>query len=158
MGVFRIVAQRLRHRRKGLSAPADHHAVSLGLALTATCASRRVATLADFPRGFTALFHTTMTSKAFSNQVAKPHGAAFIRPMTSRLLGAMTLTVLGFEKGRACAEFRHIIMQDGSAFAIHDAVREVWPGRVKVVKPAAVELHTTMDLLCDTGMEFAEAA
>jgi hypothetical protein len=122
----------------------------LGLALTATCASQRVETLADFHRGFNALFHTTVTYKAFYNQVAKPHCAAFIRTMTSRLIGEMTLKVLGFEKGRAFAEFRHIIIQDGSSFAIHDALREVFPGRFKVVKPAAVELHTTMDLLCDT--------
>ena len=121
----------------------------LGLALTATCASQRVETLADFHRGFNALFHTTITYKAFYNQVAKPHCAAFIRTMTSRLIGEMTLKVLGFEKGRAFAEFRHIIIQDGSSFAIHDALREVFPGRFKVVKPAAVELHTTMDLLCD---------
>jgi hypothetical protein len=60
----------------------------------------------------------------------------------------MTLQVLGFEKGRAFGEFRHIILQDGSSFAIHDAWREVFPGRFKTVKPAAVELHTTMDLLC----------
>src|SRR6266853_1729150 len=92
----------------------------LGLALTATCASQRVETLADF-----------------------------LRTMTSRLVGEMTLKVLGFEKGRAFAEFRHIVLQDGSSFAIHDGLREVFPGRFKVVKPAAVELHTTMDLLCD---------
>ena len=30
------------------------------------------------------------------------------------------------------------------------ACREVFPGRFKMVKPTAVELHTTMDLLCDT--------
>ena len=69
--------------------------------------------------------------------------------MTSRLIGDMTLKVLGFAKGRAFAEFRHIVIQDGSSFAIHDGLREVFPGRFKVVKPAAVELHTTMDLLCD---------
>src|SRR5213079_1992855 len=97
----------------------------LGLALTATCASQRVETLADFHRGFNALFHPTMTYKAFYNQVAKPHGAACIRTMPSRLLGAMTLKVLGFAKGRAFAEFRHIIMQEGSSFALHDALREV---------------------------------
>ena len=122
----------------------------LGLALTATCASQRVETLADFHRGFNALFQTTVTYKAFYNQVAKPHCATFIRTMTSRLLGEMTLKVLGFEQGRTFAEFRHIIMQDGSSFAIHNALREVFPGRFKVVKPAAVELHTTMDLWCDT--------
>ena len=121
----------------------------LGLALTATCASQRVETLADFHRSFNALFDTTITYKAFYNQVAKPHFATFMGTMASRLIGDMTLKVLGFAKGRAFAEFRHIVIQDGSSFAIHDALREVFPGRFKVVKPAAVELHTTMDLLCD---------
>src|SRR5881409_1634943 len=69
--------------------------------------------------------------------------------MTERLISDMTLKVLGFEKGRAFGEFRHIILQDGSSFAIHDGLREVFPGRFKTVKPAAVELHTTMYLLCD---------
>src|SRR5437868_12423804 len=87
--------------------------------------------------------------KAFYNQLAKPHCATFVGTMASRLLGEMTLKVLGFTKGRAFAEFRHILIQDGRSFAIHDALREVFPGRFKAVKPAAVELHTTMDLLCD---------
>jgi hypothetical protein len=121
----------------------------LGLALTATCASQRVETIADFHCGFNALFGTTITYKAFYNQVAKPHFAAFARTMTERLISEMTLKVLGFAKGRAFAAFRHIVIQDGSSFAIHDGLREVFPGRFKVVKPAAVELHTTMDLLCD---------
>jgi Transposase DDE domain len=122
----------------------------LGLALTATCASQPVETLADFHRGFNALWGTTITYKAFYNQVAKSRFADFARTMTSRLIGDMTLKVLGFAKGRAFAEFRHIVLQDGSSCAIHDGLREVFPGRFKVVKPAAVELHTTMDLLCDT--------
>src|SRR3989440_2054348 len=121
----------------------------LGLALTATCASQRVETLADFCRSFNALFGTSITYKAFYNQVAKPHFADFSRSMTARLVGEMTLKVLGFEKGRAFAEFRHIVIQDGSSFAIHDGLREAFPGRFKVVKPAAVELHTTMALLGD---------
>src|SRR5213594_2182164 len=121
----------------------------LGVALTATCASDRVETLADFRRGFHALFDTTITYKAFYNQLAKPHLAAFMRTMASRLIGELTLKVLGFAKGRVFAAFRHIVIQDGSSFAIHDGLREVFPGRFKVVKPAAVELHTTMDLLCD---------
>ena len=122
----------------------------LGLALTATCASQRVETVADFHRGFNALWGTTITYKAFYNQVAKPRFADFARALTSRLIGDMTLKVLGFAQGHAFAEFRHIIIQDGSSFAIHDGLREVFPGRFKMVQPAAVELHTTMDLLCDT--------
>src|SRR5882762_11849331 len=91
----------------------------LGLALTATCARQRVETLADFHRGFNALWGTTITYKAFYNQVAKSRFADFARTMTSRLIGDMTLKVLGFAKGRAFAEFRHIVLQDGSSFAIH---------------------------------------
>src|SRR6266487_7103935 len=121
----------------------------LGLALTATCASHRVETLADFHRGFNALFDTTITYKAFYNQLAKPHFATFMGTMASRLIGELTLKVLGFAKGRAFAEFRHIVIQDGSSFAIHEALREVFPGRFTAVKPAAVELHATMDWLCD---------
>jgi len=121
----------------------------LGLALTATCASQRVETIADFHCGFNALFGTTVTYKAFYNQVAKPHFADFARTMAARLISDMTLKVLGFAKGRAFGEFRHIVLQDGSSFAIHDGLREVFPGRFKAVKPAAVELHATMDLLCD---------
>jgi len=121
----------------------------LGLALTASCASQRVETIADFHCGFNALFGTTITYKAFYKQVAKPHFAEFARTMTERLISDMTLKVLGFDKGRAFTEFRHIILQDGSSFAIHDGLREVFPGRFKAIKPAAVELHTTMDLLCD---------
>src|SRR6266851_3148319 len=121
----------------------------LGLALTATCASQRVETIADLHCGFNALFGTTITYKAFYNQVAKPHFADFARTMTERLISEMTLKVLGFAKGHTFAAFRHIVIQDGSSFAIHDGLREVFPGRFKAVKPAAVELHATMDLLCD---------
>ena len=121
----------------------------LGLALTATCASQRVETLADFHRGFNALWDTSITYKAFYNQVAKTHFADFARTMTERLIGEMTLKVLGFQKGQAFAEFHHIVIQDGSSFAIHDGLREVFPGRFKAVKPAAVERHATMDVLCD---------
>src|SRR5258705_65174 len=103
----------------------------------------------DHGYGFKALFGTTVTYKAFSNQVAKPHFADFARTMAQRLISDMTLKGLGFEKGRALSEFRHIVIQDGSSFAIHDGLREVFPGRFKAIKPAAVELHTTMELLCD---------
>ena len=70
----------------------------LGLALTATCARQHVETIADFHCGFNALFGTTVTYKAFYNQVAKPHFADFARTMAERLISEMTLKVLGFAK------------------------------------------------------------
>ncbi len=131
-------------RRQRVSTP-----LRLGVALTATGASQPVETIADFHGGVHALFGTTITSKAFSNPVAKPHGADVARPMTERLIGEMTLQVLGCATGHPCGECRRLILQDGSSFAIHDGLREVLPGRCTTVKPAAVALHTTMDLLGD---------
>ena len=103
----------------------------LGLALTATCASQPVETLADFHRGFNALSGTTITYKAFYNQGAKSRFADFARTMTSRRIGDMTLKGLGFAKGRACAEFRHIILQDGSSFASHKVCGRCFPDASK---------------------------
>ena len=57
----------------------------LGLALTATCASQRVDTLADFHRGFNAVFDTMITYKAFYNQLAKPHFADCMRTTAARV-------------------------------------------------------------------------
>jgi hypothetical protein len=121
----------------------------LGVALTATCASQRVDTLADFPRGVHALCDTTMPSKAFSHHVATSPGAAFMRTTASRLMGALPLNVLGCATGRGCAELRHIVIQDGRALAIHDGVRAVFPGRCQGLKPAAVARHTTRELRWD---------
>src|SRR2546423_2960003 len=121
----------------------------LGLALTATSASQQVETLADFHRGFNALWGTQVSYEAFYKQLAKPQFAECARPLSERLISDMSLKVFGFTKGRAFGEFRRILIQDGTSFAIHNALREVFPGRFKTVKPAAVELHTTMELLCD---------
>ena len=93
--------------------------------------------LADFYCGFKALFGTTVTYKAFDTQVAKLHLADVARTMAARLISAMTLHVLGFEKGHVFGAFRHIVLQDGSCLAIHDGLRAVLPGRFKTVQPAA---------------------
>src|SRR5438067_10117161 len=86
----------------------------LALALTTTCASQHVETIADFHCAFNAFWGTTITYKAFYNQVAKPHFADCARTMAARLIRDMTLKVLGCEKGHVFSEFRHIILQDGS--------------------------------------------
>src|SRR5438128_1807525 len=121
----------------------------LGLALVATSASHSVDTLADFHRGFCAFLDVTISSKALYDQLAKPRFADCMRTMTERLVGEMTLKVFGFTTGQAVSAFRHIVIQDGTSCAMHDAWREVFPGRFKAITPAAVELHTTIDLLCD---------
>src|SRR5947199_79342 len=124
----------------------------LGLALTATCASQRVETIADFHCGFNALFGTTVTYKAFYNQVAKPHFADFARTMAARLISDMTLKVLGFEKGRAFGEFRHIVIQDGSSFAIHDGCPR--PRSLRNQPPKATQAHPPKRQRVELGVQW----
>jgi hypothetical protein len=59
----------------------------LGLALTATCASQRVETIADFHCGFNALFGTTLTYKAFYNQLATPLSREWVSPIVNSAVG-----------------------------------------------------------------------
>src|SRR5262249_47355010 len=107
----------------------------LGLALTATCASQRVETLADFHRGFNAVFDTTITYKAFYNQLAKARFATFMGTMASRLIGEMTLKVLGFAKGRAFPEFPPFAIEGGPLFGYHGAWGGGFPGPLKGGQP-----------------------
>ena len=55
--------------------------------------------------------------------------------------------VMAFDENSPFSEFEHILIQDGSSQAVYDALKEVFPGRFSTVSPAAVELHTTMDIL-----------
>jgi len=93
----------------------------LGLAVVATSASQHVDTLAAFHRGFCALLDVTISSKVFYDQLAQPRFADCMRAMTERLVGEMTLKVVGFTTGQAFSAFRHIVIQDGTSCAIHDA-------------------------------------
>ena len=117
------------------------------MTLMALFAGTRVESLADLQRGFNALFGYAMDYKPFYDQLAKREFATFMRETARRLLETLVIRVLGVAPGGAFSEFRRIVIQDGSSFAIKDALKEVFPGRFKKVKPAAVELHTTLDLL-----------
>src|SRR5467141_1210853 len=126
-----------------------------GLSVIASMASQQVHSIAELHRAFNALWESEVSYKAFYNQVAKPSCAEFLRTSLCDLMGKLTLKVLGFPKGHALNEFNRIILQDGSSFAHHAALAQVFPGRFNAVKPAAVELHCTMDLLRDAPITIA---
>lgn len=46
-------------------------------------------------------------------------------------------------------------LQDGSSFALHNALAPIFPGRFRTVSPAAVELPCTLDLLQDAPITIA---
>ena len=120
-----------------------------GLSMVASMASQPVHSIADLHRDFNALWDMNVSYKAFYKQRAKASGAALLRTSLGDLMGKVTRHVLGFRQGEAFSEFNRLIMQDGSSFAVHDALCQAFPGRFRTVKPAAVALHCPLDVLRD---------
>jgi len=123
-----------------------------GLSVVASMAYLEVQSIADLQRHFNALWDAEVSDKAFDNQLAKASCASFLLTSLSDIMGKLTMKVLGVEAGQALSEFKRIVMQDGSSFALHDALSQVFPGRFNTVKPAAVALHCTMDLFQDAPL------
>ena len=120
-----------------------------GLSVVASMASQQVQSIASLQRDFNALWGAEATYKAFYNQLAKESCGQFLRTSLCDMMGKLTMKVLWFRQGDAFSEFKRLVIQDGSSFAIHDALCQVFPGRFNTVKPAAIELHCTMDVLRD---------
>lgn len=127
----------------------------MAMTLLSVFASSRVETLADVQRGFNGLFDCQMAYKPFHNQLSKPEFAEFMRRVCMALIDGLVVKVLGFKPKGPFSEFKRIVIQDGSSFAVKDTLREVFPGRFKTVKPAAVELHATFELLSESLLSVA---
>ena len=121
----------------------------LGLSVVASMATQQVRTIADLHRQFNELWKLDTDYNAFYKQLLKPIAPEFFLNSLSHIMSHLTMKVLGFEAGAAFSEFHRLILQDGSSFALHQALAEVFPGRFNAVSPAAVELHCTLDLLQD---------
>jgi RHS repeat-associated protein len=66
-----------------------------------------------------------------------------MRTMCARLLAEFRLQTLTPDGEHAVAQFRDIVIQDGSSFAVNRTLRDVFPGRFTTIEPAAVEIHAT---------------
>jgi len=120
-----------------------------GLSVIASMATQQVPSIASLHRDFNALWDMESTYKAFYQQLAKASCAEFFRLSLCDVMGKLTRKVLGFETGHALSDFKRLVIQDGSSLALHNALADRFPGRFRAVKPAAVELHCTMDVLQD---------
>jgi hypothetical protein len=60
-------------------------------------------------------------------------------------------------KSRHLKRFSDIVVQDGSSFALNDALSEIYPGRFTKVSPAAVEVHCTYSLYKGQATNFGVA-
>lgn len=124
----------------------------LGLSVIGSMATQQVRTIADLHRQFNDLWELDTDYNAFYKQLLKSTAPEFFLGSLSDIMSQLTMKVLGFEAGAAFGEFNRLILQDGSSFALHQALAHVFPGRFNAVSPAAVELHCTMDLLQDAPM------
>lgn len=127
----------------------------MGLSVMASMATQHVQTIADLPRQFHELWKLDTDYNAFYKQLLKPATPAFFLESLSDIMSQLTMKVLGVAAGAAFSEFDRLILQDGTAFALHQALAERFPGRFNAVSPAAVELHCTMDLLQDAPLIIA---
>jgi hypothetical protein len=116
-----------------------------GLSVVASMATEQVVSIADLHRQFNDLWEIESDYTAFYKQLLKPNCPAFFRISLCHVMSQLTMKVLGFDAGQACSAFNRIVMQDGSPLALHDTLADVFPGRFNTVKPAAVELHCTLD-------------
>jgi hypothetical protein len=126
-----------------------------GLSVVASMATEQVASLADLHRQLNDLWDLETSYKAFYNQMLKASSPEFFRTSLCHIMGHLTMKVLGFEAGQAFSECKRIMMHDGSSFALHDALADVFPGRFNAVKPAAAELHCPLKLLHDATITIA---
>ena len=126
-----------------------------GLSVVASMATQQVQSIADLHRQFNELWELESDYNAFYNQLGKPSSPEFFRTSLCHIMSQLTMKVLVFAAGQAFSEFNRLILHDGSSFALHDALADVFPGRFNAVNPAAVELHCSLDLLQDAPMTIA---
>lgn len=119
----------------------------LVVAVVGAMACRRVETIADLQRSFRAVTGRNVEYKPFHNQLAKETFPVFMHGVFESLLGHLAVRTLAPLPGHVLRQFTDIVLQDGSSFAIHDALQSVFPGRFTATNPAAVELHATMSVL-----------
>ena len=112
------------------------HRMAIALLTSLSCHSTQ--TLADILRVFNALTDRSVRYKPFHNQLAKHAFPTFTWHLFDLLLDHLVLRVLAPLPGHALRRFDDILLQDGSSFAVVDALQDTFPGRFTTVSPAAV--------------------
>ena len=106
-------------------------------------------TLADLHRKFNEMAEQEITYRSWMNQVKKPALPELVLWLWMRCMARLSRKVMAFDCNSPFAEFQNIWVHDGSSQAVYKTLKEAFPGRFRKVSPAAVALHTTMDLLKD---------
>lgn len=122
-------------------------------ALMEALGALRVRTIADILRTFNAQTGLNTQYKAFYNRLAQPEFPLFVRQVYLDVLRRMSQNVLRAAAPEHLGHFADLVVQDGSSFAVHDALANTFGGRFTKVRPAAVELHTCVSVFQDQVMK-----
>jgi hypothetical protein len=127
----------------------------LGLSVIGSMATQHVHTIADLHRQFNELWDLDTAYNALYKPRLNSGAPEFFLASLSDIMSQLPMKVLGCEAGAAFSDFNRLLRQDGSSFALHQALAARFPGRFRAVSPAAVALHCTMDVLQDAPLILA---
>lgn len=121
-------------------------------ALVEALGALRVRTIADILRTFNAQNDLATRYKAFYNRLAQPQFPVFVRQVYLDILRKLSQNVLRAAARGQLGQFVDVVVQDGSSFAVHDALASTFAGRFTKISPAAVELHTFVSVFQDQAV------
>ncbi len=126
-------------------------------ALVEALGASRVETIADILRTFNAQTGLRTQYKAFYNRLAQPEFPRFMQQIYRDILRHLSANILCPAANGTLAHFQDVVVQDGSSFAVHDALAHTFGGRCTTIRPAAVELHTFLRVFHDHVIDVAMA-
>lgn len=134
--------------------------LQLVTSLVAAFSQGNTASIADLLRQFNGMQLSEddfVAYKPFHNQLRKPGFATFMAQLARQTMPLLIKQYQGQIPSKF-QRFERILLHDGSSFAIHDKLKDEFPGRFHTVSPAAVECHVTMSLLEQTPVSMTIAA
>ena len=117
----------------------------LVMSLITALGDKSVSTVTDLHRYFVRLTETDVQYKPFHNQLSKPEFSQLMKSLVDVALNEWQQQILGTEV--TLSDFKRIVLQDGSSFAVHDSLKETFKGRFTKISPAAIEVHVSWDVL-----------
>lgn len=117
----------------------------LVMSLITALGDKSINTVTDLHRYFVKLTETDVQYKPFHNQLSKPEFSLLMKSLVDVALSEWQQQILG--KDATLSDFKRIVMQDGSSFAVHDSLKETFKGRFTKISPAAIEVHVSWDVL-----------
>jgi hypothetical protein len=117
----------------------------LVMSLIAALGDKSVDAVTDLHRYFVKLTETDVQYKPFHNQLSKPEFVELMKELFAVAIKDWQQQVLGTEV--ELSAFKSIVLQDGSSFAVHDSLQDIFKGRFTKISPAAIEVNVSWDVI-----------